>query len=338
MTTAAPLSTPFISVLMSCYNASRWLDESIQSILNQSYGNFEFIIVNDGSTDCTQAIIQRYASSDDRIVMIAKANTGLADSLNVGISRARGVWIARQDADDVSDLTRLEKQVRSAMINHNIVFLGTGLAEIDELGRQFSTYRYPLEHSQLLNNLHTAQKFPPHSSAFYRSDVVRSIGGYRPRFRRSQDRDLWLRLSEVGELACLDEPLVKIRIHPNQISNDEAGRRQQIDSRVAMTSYWLRQKGVSDPVDADDKMFNAFYTWLEQELLDDGLFEIQGYKRRLKMALKGEKSCASDWVSLAETCLIPPSLLLRFLHEYLWGDSLAAQLAKKWINIKKTCI
>ena len=133
MATAAPLSTPFVSVLMSCYNASRWLDESIQSVLNQSYGNFEFIIVNDGSTDCTQAIIQHYASSDDRIVMIEKANTGLADSLNVGISRARGVWIARQDADDISDLTRLEKQVRSAMINHNIVFLGTGLAEIDGL-------------------------------------------------------------------------------------------------------------------------------------------------------------------------------------------------------------
>ena len=318
---------------MSCYNASRWLGESIESVLNQSYDDFEFIIVDDGSKDDTPAIIERYATTDDRIVAISKANTGLADSLNVGISQARGEWIARQDADDISAPARLEKQVQLVMANRNIVFVGTGLIEIDEFGREYSTYRYPTAHSRLLKNLHTAQKFPPHSSAFYRRDVAQSISGYRTRFRRSQDRDLWLRLSALGELACLDEPLVRVRTHPGQISNDESGRRQRVDATMAMTSYCLCNTGASDPVDSDDEIFQAFYSWLERELSTEGGGGFQDEKERLKRLFKWRRNGApANWIALS--VVAHPKFLIRLVCERLWGSSVAVRLARKWVKLQ----
>lgn len=336
MTIASPIPVPLVSVLMSCYNASHWLEESIQSVLNQSYNKFEFIIVDDGSKDDTLAIIQRHAANDNRIVVIAKANTGLADSLNVGITQARGEWIARQDADDISEPTRLEKQVQFAINNPNLVFIGAGLIEIDGSGRELSVHYYPFGHSQLVSHLETAKKFPPHSSAFYRADVVRSIAGYRPRIRRSQDVDLWLRLSEVGELACLDEPLVKIRRHTDQISHGESGRRQQIDSRVALVSYWLRKKGAGDPVNAEQVAFNVFYAWLEQEIVDDGLFERLNHRRHLKIALNNSETRVSKWLCFGMIFGAQPLLSFRLLREHLFGEPTAAQLAKKWIKVRKS--
>jgi len=97
------ISTPTITVLMSCYNAERWLDEAVRSVLNQTFDNFEFIIIDDGSVDGTLSLVRRYASTDSRIIVVAKQNTGLSDSLNVGVQMARGKWIARLDADDLCE-------------------------------------------------------------------------------------------------------------------------------------------------------------------------------------------------------------------------------------------
>ena len=104
--------SPEVTVLMSCYNASCWLHEAIASVLKQTFENFEFILVDDGSTDDTWDIIQAYRDRDQRIVAIKKSNTGLTDSLNVGIAHARGAWIARLDADDRCEAGRLAEQVR----------------------------------------------------------------------------------------------------------------------------------------------------------------------------------------------------------------------------------
>ena len=126
--------SPEVSVLMSCYNASRWLHEAIDSVLTQTFENFEFVLVDDGSTDDTWNIIQSYRDRDERIVPISKKNTGLPDSLNVGIAKARGAWIARLDADDVCEPTRLEEQVKFVSKHPEVVLLGTGCVEIDEQG------------------------------------------------------------------------------------------------------------------------------------------------------------------------------------------------------------
>ncbi len=159
-------------------------------------------------------IIQRYALRDSRIVIVVKPHTGLSDSLNCGIQKARGEWIARFDSDDVCEPTRFEKQIRLARAKPGLVYIGTGLTIIDQYGNPLRVHCYPSRHISLLKHLCTRQRFPPHSSALYLTKAVRAVGGYRIRIRCAQDIDLWLRLSEVGKLTCLNEPLVCIRNTP----------------------------------------------------------------------------------------------------------------------------
>ncbi|HIP11775.1 MAG TPA: glycosyltransferase family 2 protein, partial [Arcobacter sp.] len=105
------MKNPMVSVLLSVYNGEKYLDEAIESILNQTYQDFEFIIINDGSTDKSLEIIEKYKKEDNRIVVISRENKGLIYSLNEGISQAKGKYIARMDADDISLATRFEEQV-----------------------------------------------------------------------------------------------------------------------------------------------------------------------------------------------------------------------------------
>lgn len=319
-------------MLMSCYNAARWMDEAIRSVLNQTYKDFEFIIVDDGSVDNTLEIAQRFAVADPRVVVITKPNSGLANSLNVGIQKARGEWIGRLDADDICEQTRLEKQIRLASTNSNFVFIGTGLTIIDDVGNKLNAHSYPTRHSALLQHLRTARKFPPHASALYRTKIVRAMGGYRSRIHRAEDWDLWLRLSEVGELACLSEPLVQIRKHPGQISHSEGGRRQILDSRLATVSYWLRQFRVPDPVDADEVSYHKFSAWLQARLEEDGLFEFQAHKALLQSLVGEVSKKPSSVISLIDACVDQPIFSIRFLQERLLGESLSRRLALEWIK------
>lgn len=336
--TAAAITTPAITVLMSCYNAARWLDESINSVLNQTFKDFEFIIIDDGSHDETLKIIRQFAEYDARIVVIAKPNTGLADSLNVGIQMARGKWIARLDADDICEPTRLEKQIDLARLNTRLVFIGSGLTEIDQYGNSLKVYRYPSRHTSLLKHLRKVRKFPPHSSAFYRAETVRAVGGYRTRIRRAQDWDLWLRLSEAGELACLDEPLVRVRKHADQISHDESGRRQKIDSRVAITSYFLRQYGIADPVGSDDMKFNSFRTWIEKRLEDEGLFAFESFRLQLRTLLKDSTNSLASVLNMISVALRSPAFMWHLMQQRLVGENLSRRLAREWISQSCTSV
>lgn len=328
-------ATPAVTVLMACFNAARWLDESISSVLNQTFGDFEFIIVDDGSLDNTLDLIKRYAASDQRIVVVSKPNSGPGDSRNIGIQMARGEWIAVIDADDVCEPTRLEKQICHASKNSALVFIGTGLTIIDDAGNKLNVHSYPASHTGLVQHLRTARKFPPHSSAFYRTQVVRALGGFRLSIHRAEDWDLWLRLSEVGELSCLSEPLVQIRKHLGQISHSENGRRQIIDSRLATVSYWLRHFKVSDPVDSDETSFNNFSEWIQSRLQKNGLFEFQEFKVHLLSVVGGASRSPLGVVRLFAVCICKPFFTLRFIHERIFGESLTRRLALEWIKQQK---
>lgn len=333
--TSSIIATPTITVLMSCFNAARWLEESINSVLNQSYTDFEFIIVDDGSADNTLDIIYRFAATDSRIVAITKSNSGPSDSLNVGLKIAKGEWIARLDADDVCEPTRLEKQAELAFANSNLVFIGTGLTIIDDAGNKVIIYNYPADHAGLLQHLRTSRKFPPHSSVLYRTKIVRNLCGYRSRFHQAEDWDLWLRLSEVGELACLSVPLVQIRKHAEQISHSEGGRRQMIDSRLATVSYWLRYFQMPDPVEADEIDFKKFSAWIELHLQKTGFFEFQEYKAYLISLVNDALSSSLGIIRLVCVCIKKPILTLRFFREQLVGESITRRLALEWIRQSK---
>lgn len=331
--TNSPVSPePTITVAMSVYNSERWLAESISSVLGQTYRDFEFVIVNDGSTDGSLQIIQSFASLDRRVRVIRKTNSGLADSLNHGIAHAKGTWIARIDADDICEPQRLELQLEFARSHPSLVLLGSGLLEIDEDGHARGTYRYPAKHSGLVSYLKGKRRFFPHSSAFFRRASFHRVGGYRPRIKRAQDYDLWLRLSEVGEIACLRPALICIRRHGGQISHDEGGRRQILDSRVALASYILRQIGVPDPVadTASENEFEAFRCFIAAGLEGAKLFD----QRKLIDAVKVELQRGAPWRALATVFSRPdsPELFLRYCSARIAGESITQKLIKNWIG------
>ncbi len=328
----SPIPVPSVSVLMSCYNAARWLGEAIESVLRQTHTDFEFIIVDDGSKDDTPTILQRYSASDARIVIITKPNTGLGDSLNVGIRQVRGDWIARLDADDICEPTRLARQLELAQSNPSLVFVGSGLVIIDEHGAKLAIHHYPTRHTALLRQLRQMRKFPPHSSAMFRTTAARSIGGYRTRIRRAQDWDLWLRLSSTGELGCVDEPLVRIRKHADQISHEESGRRQKVDSRLSATSYWLRSSGRSDPVSDDEKRFNAFRDWVDSRLAQEGLYAAEALRAQLNSLIHGAPNSLVGVLRMVETSLKHPSVVLRLVWQRFTGENLARRMAQEWTS------
>ena len=329
---ASPISAPTVSVLMSCYNAARWLGEAVESVLSQSYEGFEFIIVDDGSKDETPTLLQRYAARDPRIVVIKKPNTGLGDSLNTGIQQARGAWIARIDADDVCEPTRLARQLELFHSNPRLVFVGSGLSIIHERSVILTVHNYPTRHSALLKHLRQVKPFPPHSSAMYRTDAVRGISGYRTRIRRAQDWDLWLRLSEIGELSSINEPLVRIRKHADQVSHEESGGRQRVDSRLSLTSYWLRQWGLTDPVSGDETHFAEFRGWVESRLQQEGLHDVEAMRAQLNRLFNAAPNLPVAALRLAEASLRHPAIVLRLIMKRFTGENLTRQMAREWAN------
>ena len=207
---------PEVSVVMACYNAERWVEAAIRSALDQSLTDLELVVVNDGSTDGTAHLLSIAAAADSRVRVLSKPNTGLSDSLNVGMRAARGEWIARLDADDLAEKGRLQAQMDHLRARPEMVLLGTGFREIDESGAVIATHLYPTEHNELVRNLVRARSFFPHSSAVFQRDVALSLGGYNPQVAKAQDWDLWLRLSEHGQVASLPAPLVRIRRHADR--------------------------------------------------------------------------------------------------------------------------
>ena len=211
------MNNPAISVVMSVYNGEKYLREAIESILNQTFNNFEFIIVNDGSEDGSLDIIKSY--NDSRIVVVDQENTGLAIALNNGIQIAKGKYIARMDADDISLPNRLEKQFKFLENNPDCVAVGSNAIFITKEGEHLFVSNYPLEWADIRKNL----PFPPiliHPSAMFRTDDFLKCDGYNKKIKcHIEDILLWNQLSKYGELANIKDPLIKYRLTPDSISN-----------------------------------------------------------------------------------------------------------------------
>lgn len=203
-------NTPFLSVVMSVYNGEKYLSESIESILNQTYRNFEFIIINDGSTDNTGKIIEEYARKDNRVISVDQENMGLTRSLNRGIKIAIGDYIARQDSDDVSLPHRFESQIDFFRQNPGLVLCGTWFEEINE--NQGSVIRkYPLDDKILRQYVKYVNYFC-HPSVMFSKKIFKAVGGYDESFSSGQDFELWIRMAKEGKISNLPMVLVKKRI------------------------------------------------------------------------------------------------------------------------------
>ena len=208
------LNKPKVSVIMSVYNGEKYLREAVDSILNQTFKDFEFIIINDGSTDKTSEILENY--NDPRIVIINnQENIGLTKSLNKGLKIAKGEYIARMDADDVSLPERLEKMVNFLNKNNDIGLLGSSFIIVDEKGRELKTYRFVTGNNEIKKKLLSGNYF---GSEMFRSACLEKVGFYREEFRYAQDYDLCLRIAEFWDVANIAEPLYNLRVNLQSIS------------------------------------------------------------------------------------------------------------------------
>ena len=200
--------SPAVSVVMSVYNGQRHVAEAIESILGQTFTGFEFIVINDGSTDRSGDILAGYG--DPRLRIVTQANQGLTRSLNRALGLSRGRYVARMDADDVSLPTRLERQVGWLDGHPRLGALGTAVSVIDDRGEtvpeegQLETITGSDAVAQRLIAGHNALI---HGSVMMRHEAVERAGGYREAFEYSQDYDLWLRIIEHYDVDNLPQVL-----------------------------------------------------------------------------------------------------------------------------------
>ncbi len=211
-----------VSVIMPVYNAAPYLAESIESILSQSHQNFELIIIDDGSTDNSKAVIEKY-TTDKRVKFIEKkCNTGKSDALNIAIAQAKGRYLVGMDADDKSVNHRLATQVRFMEEHPKVGVAGSYLQEFEMVDEQ-TVWRksalFPLSNNQCRLHLYTHQPFGYHPTIIMRHEIIKNHQlHYDVNLVVSEDNDLWHRMLPYCEFRNIPEVLVFYRVHSTQLS------------------------------------------------------------------------------------------------------------------------
>ena len=228
---------------MPAYNAGAYIDEAISSILRQTFDDFEFIIVNDGSSDETPSIIDKYQRLDARIHAYHQKKEGMIAALNRGCYLATGQYIARMDADDVSFAHRLERQVKYAEKHPSIGVVGSWIS-IEKNGSDAGIWRPPTSPKLLKWTLFFGVCVT-HPSVLMRREVIRCLGFYRPDAVHSEDVDLWLRASAITEFGNVPEVLLKYRVWEGSTSQVLFQVRR--DAHVRLLTFFIKEYLSADP-------------------------------------------------------------------------------------------
>ena len=237
--------TPRVSVVMPVRNGARWVDEAVSSVLAQTLSDFELLVIDDGSTDGTPALLRAAAASDERVNIVRQEPLGLIAALNAGLQRARAPLVARLDADDRAMPTRLERQTGYLQEHPEIGLLGSWAQRIDPRGRATKVLRPETRPDVLAAILPAGNPFV-HTSVMFRTDLARRVGGYRDAFEAAEDYDLWLRMAEAARVAILPEILVAYRVHGASVSSRHT-LQQSFSTRLAKRAAKLRRESGQDP-------------------------------------------------------------------------------------------
>ncbi len=255
-------ASPPVSVVMPAYNGERFLREAVDSVLAQSFSDFELVVVDDGSTDSTPEILADYASSDARVVVRSQPKRGRTAALNCGFALARSPLIARIDADDVAPADRLELQQQFLTGHAAVAVVGGAVAFMDESGRAFAEVEYPLKDAEIRRAFPHATPLA-HPAVMLRKEAFERVGGYRPIFVEAEELDLWLRIAEQYQLANLPELAIRYRMHAGQTTVQKL-ELQTLYSVAARAAARARIAGRPDPFEAAERID-------EQTLLSQGV-------------------------------------------------------------------
>ncbi len=228
-----------VSVVMSLFNPDKpLLKKSIESLSNQSYTNIEIIIIDDGMNAEDIFFLKSLIEGKENFFVYKNIkNIGLTKSLNIAISKSNGELIARNDADDISDKNRIEKQVNYFKKNKEVGVLGTWYSVIsDNDNEREYEYRYSNDHNILLEMLFERNPFC-HSSVMIKKDILKKLGGYNPKYKVSQDLDLWFRISKNYSLNILQENLVERYLSKKSISMSSKRWMQLFNSLFIRLNY-----------------------------------------------------------------------------------------------------
>ncbi len=315
------MGTPAVSVVMPVHNGERYLRAAADSILTQSFADFEFLIVDDGSTDGTPAILDGYARRDPRVRLLRQERRGpcLSVALRIGCAAARGRTIARMDADDVAFADRLERQVRFLDSRPEIAVVGGALQYLGDEGPLPRFLRHPTSADAVRDAL-PHYNCIAHPTAVFRRDVYDAVGGYRRAFMHGEEYDLWLRIADRHGLANLPDPVLYYRLHQDQISFMHISE-QVIYTLGAQAAARLRREAGADPFEGreaitrddlialgwteetiDAAIIDRYVTW-GNFLAGLGALEdaqrLAAEMRRLPLAGAGRRRLAAeaDWLS-----------------------------------------
>ena len=241
---------PIISVLMSVYNGENFLAEAIESILAQTFADFEFLIIDDGSKDSSARIVESLAARDKRIRFVSRSNKGLTKTLNELFAMSVGQFIARMDCDDVALPDRFATQLQALRNDPALVCIGGSFQLIDGEGRLLTTLRPPTDDADIQKQTLAGHGAICHPTAMIRREALQRIGGYDEDFKTAQDLDLWLRLGEVGKLANVPQPVLKFRLHEGSVSETKRVE-QRKSARMACERAWKR-RGVAGTFEAEE--------------------------------------------------------------------------------------
>lgn len=263
------MSGPRVSVLMSVYNGERYLHKAIDSVLGQTFTDFEFVILDDGSTDGTAAILDSYR--DDRIVRTRnQANIGLTRSLNKGLALARGKYIARHDADDISFPTRLASQVHYLDSHPDVALVSANYERIDAAGRVLGQTSHSFRPELIPWHLLFHNCLGGHSQVMFRLDTVLDLGGYDDGYRYSQDYELWSRLARTHHIHILPQVLLKWRDHEASVSTSQQAAQRDLALKIVNRNLgWILGGEFVSPQDAE--RLHMFWTscFAETSGMDD---------------------------------------------------------------------
>jgi glycosyltransferase involved in cell wall biosynthesis len=231
---------------MPVYKARRYLRLAMDSILAQTFGDFELIAVDDGSTDDSLAILRQYEAADARVRIISRANTGIVGALNDGLAAARGEFVARMDSDDLAALDRFEKQVAFLREHPDHVLVGSQVLLIDPDGEKLCPKSDTEYTHEKIDAAHLNHRWPlVHPTVMMRREAVNAVHGYRTKYQWLEDLDLFLRLAEVGKLASLPDVLLHYRLHPGSVCHTREEDQDVIRPELYREVY--ERRGIAPP-------------------------------------------------------------------------------------------
>ena len=284
------MQSPRVSCLMPVYNGERYLAEALDSVLGQTFTDFELIVVDDGSRDASPAILDDYRRRDPRVRVLTKENGGIVDALNHGLSHAQGDYIARMDADDVCLPNRFEIQVAYLDAHPGCVLVGGLAAMIDERGGPLGTSSGG-RHARTRLDV-----FPPkvavalHPLVTIRRSALTAVDGYRKMFPHAEDYDLYLRLARLGTIDNPDVVVLKYRKHGQSISQQNITLQERC-AALAEIAAIQTHRGLEDPADEAARSIKEVHDRLLARV-PDWLFEPYARFRVWRRCITADRAAA----------------------------------------------